>query len=83
MGGGHNGRLSVVMKVLFFRVPKPQWETASNNDGTIFQGIDVTMGDGSLELIMWSEDQWEYLEEKADWMLMTVSHSLGFQRIGP
>ena len=28
-----------------FRVLKPRWETASNNDSTFFQGIDATMGD--------------------------------------
>ena len=27
-----------------FKVLKQQWETASRNDGTFFQGIDATMG---------------------------------------
>ena len=33
-----------IMKVHFFRLLKPRWETASRNDGTFFQGIDATMG---------------------------------------
>ena len=33
------------MTELFFRLLKPQWETASRYDGTFFQGIDATMGD--------------------------------------
>ena len=35
-----------IMKVLFFRLLSPRYETASRNDGTFFQGIDATMGDG-------------------------------------